>query len=204
MKLWLAKIVATRIIKAVKHKIDLKRIDKYVNKPNELDRAIKKINNLKTMTEEETKLWQQIALFMGYGEWELGIQARKVDEERAKVKKEKEEEKKYKNLQKNINKGTKKKSPVKALQHGVLGRANRDGTIEVASGLSPKKRAEVIRHEKLHQKEMKSGKLDYDDNFVYYGKKKFERKNGRIAHAGKWKSEGDHSLPWEKFAHKHD
>ena len=42
MKLWLAKIVATRIIKAVKHKIDLKRIDKYVNKPNELDRAIKK------------------------------------------------------------------------------------------------------------------------------------------------------------------
>ena len=169
-----------------------------------LDRAIKKINNLKTMTEEETKLWQQIALFMGYGEWELGIQARKVDEERAKVKKEKEEEKKYKNLQKNINKGTKKKSPVKALQHGVLGRANRDGTIEVAPGLSPKKRAEVIRHEKLHQKEMKSGKLDYDDNFVYYGKKKFERKNGKIAHAGKWKSEGDHSLPWEKFAHKHD
>jgi len=169
-----------------------------------LDRAIKKINNLKTMTEEETKLWQQIALFMGYGEWELGIQARKVDEERAKVKKEKAEEKKFKTLQKNIDKGTKKKSPVKALQHGVLGRANRDGTIEVAPGLSPKKRAEVVRHEKLHQKEIKSGKLDYDDNFIYYGKKKFERKNGRIAHGGKWKQEGDHSLPWEKFAHKHD
>ena len=169
-----------------------------------LDRAIKKINNLQTMTEEETKLWQQIALFMGYGEWELGIQARKVDEERAKAKQEKAEEKKFKNLQKNIDKGTKKKSPVKALQHGVLGRANKDGTIEVAPGLSPKKRAEVIRHEKLHQKEMKSGKLDYDDSFVYYGKKKFARKNGMIAHAGKWKKEGDHSLPWEKFAHKHD
>lgn len=42
MKLWLAKIIAGRIIKTVKHRIDLKRIDKYVNKPNELDRAIKK------------------------------------------------------------------------------------------------------------------------------------------------------------------
>ena len=42
MQLWLAKIIAGRIIKAVKHTIDLKRIDKYVNKPNELDRAIKK------------------------------------------------------------------------------------------------------------------------------------------------------------------
>ena len=169
-----------------------------------LDRAIKKINNLKTMTEEETKLWQQIALFMGYGEWELGIQARKVDEERAKVKKEKAEAKKFKKLQKNIDKGTKKKSPFKSEQGVVLGRANNDGTIEVASGLSPKKKAQVIRHEKLHQKEIKSGKLNYDDGFVYYGKKKFERKNGQIAHAGKWKQEGDHSLPWEKFAHKHD
>ena len=37
MPIWIAKIVATRIIKAVKHKIDLKKIDKYVNKPNELD-----------------------------------------------------------------------------------------------------------------------------------------------------------------------
>ena len=177
-------------------------ISAFTNVP--LDRVLKKMKNIKTATEEETKLWQQIALLMGYGEWELGIQARKTDEARKKAEKEKAEQKKFKNLQKDIDKGTKKKSPVKALQHGVLGRANRDGTIEVASGLSPKKRAEVIRHEKLHQKEMKSGKLDYDDNFVYYGKKKFERKNGRIAHAGKWKSEGDHSLPWEKFAHKHD
>ena len=41
MPIWIAKIVATRIIKAVKHKIDLKRIDKYVNKPNELDKQMK-------------------------------------------------------------------------------------------------------------------------------------------------------------------
>jgi len=43
MPIWIAKIVATRIIKAVKHKIDLKRIDKYVNKPNELDKQMKSL-----------------------------------------------------------------------------------------------------------------------------------------------------------------
>ena len=39
--LWLGKIAAKQIIKAVKHKIDLKKIDKYVNKPNELDMQIR-------------------------------------------------------------------------------------------------------------------------------------------------------------------
>tara|TARA_R110002020_G_scaffold409840_1_gene619576 strand:+ start:2195 stop:2479 length:285 start_codon:yes stop_codon:yes gene_type:complete len=34
---WVGKIVAKRVIKAIKYKIDLKKIDKYVNKPNELD-----------------------------------------------------------------------------------------------------------------------------------------------------------------------
>ena len=39
--IWIGKIVATRVIKAVKHKIDLNKIDKYVNKPNELDLQIR-------------------------------------------------------------------------------------------------------------------------------------------------------------------
>ena len=39
--LWLGKFIATRAIKAIKYRIDLKRIDKYVNKPNELDKQIK-------------------------------------------------------------------------------------------------------------------------------------------------------------------
>ena len=38
---WVGKIVAKRVIKAIKYKIDLKKIDKYVNKPNELDVQIK-------------------------------------------------------------------------------------------------------------------------------------------------------------------
>ena len=43
MPICLAKIVATRNIKSVKHRIDLKRIDKYVNKPNELDKQMKSL-----------------------------------------------------------------------------------------------------------------------------------------------------------------
>ena len=186
----------------------------FVNIP--ADRVVKKLNNLKTATEEETKAWQSAALVWGYGEWELGIQARKTDEARAKAKKEKaktkELKKDIKKLQKKVDKET--KSPVKDKAGRILGRANKDGSIEVAPGLSPKKRAEVIRHERLHQLEMdpkngsnaftNGGKLDYNDDFVFYGKKKYPRKNGKIKDGNKWKHEGDHSLPWEVFAHKYD
>ena len=41
--IWIGKIVATRVIKAIKHKIDLNKIDKYVNKPNELDKQMKSL-----------------------------------------------------------------------------------------------------------------------------------------------------------------
>ena len=168
------------------------------------DRVIKKLNNLKTATDEETKLWQQIALLMGWGEWELGIQARKRDEINIINKRKKEEIKKIKSLQKTIDKIDKSKTPIKAsLPEGTLGQANKDGTIDIADGLSEKKKKEVIAHELRHKKEIDSGKLDYDDDFIYYGKKKFERKNGMIAHNGSWKQEGDHSLPWEKFANNY-
>ena len=40
---WIGKMVAKRVIKAIKHKIDLNKIDKYVNKPNELDIQIKNL-----------------------------------------------------------------------------------------------------------------------------------------------------------------
>ena len=43
MPAWLIKFAATRIIKAIKHRIDLKKIDDYVNKPNELDKQIKQL-----------------------------------------------------------------------------------------------------------------------------------------------------------------
>ena len=43
MLAWLLKIVGNVIIKAIKRKIDLKKIDKYVNQPNELDKEVKKM-----------------------------------------------------------------------------------------------------------------------------------------------------------------
>ena len=44
--IWIGKIVANKIIKSIKHKIDLKKIDKYVNKPNELDIQIKQLRKV--------------------------------------------------------------------------------------------------------------------------------------------------------------
>ena len=43
MPIWLAKIVLTRIYKAAKHNRELKKIDDYVNKPNELDKQMKQV-----------------------------------------------------------------------------------------------------------------------------------------------------------------
>ena len=184
-----------------------KVVSAFVNIP--ADRVLKKLNNIVESTNNENAVWQRIALMMGWGEWELGITDRKTNQARAK-------NDSFKGLEKSIKKVVKKrkkeeikeakedkKTPIKALEAGVLGEANRDGSIVVAKGLSKEKRKEVIRHEKVHQKEISSGKLDYDEGFVYYGKKKYERNNGKIMHNGKAKVEGDHSLPWEKVAHKH-
>ena len=44
MPIWLAKFIATKIYKAIKHNRELKKIDDYVNKPNELDKQIKQIH----------------------------------------------------------------------------------------------------------------------------------------------------------------
>ena len=61
--IWLGKIVAWRIIKAIKYRVDLKKIDKYVNKPNELDIQMKQLqkNNVKLLKENE-EMQKDIAL----------------------------------------------------------------------------------------------------------------------------------------------
>ena len=38
-----------------------------------LDRLVRKLNNLKTMSEEDVKTYQAIALALGYSEWDLGL-----------------------------------------------------------------------------------------------------------------------------------
>ena len=44
IQVWIAKKIVGAIIDAIQRKHDLKRIDDYVNKPNELDRQVKSLN----------------------------------------------------------------------------------------------------------------------------------------------------------------
>ena len=82
-----------------------------------------------------------------------------------------------------------------------LGRANKDGTIEVANGLSPAKKKQVIAHEKKHLQDINSGKLNYDKNFIYWGNEKYKRTpDKKINYKGKLYIEGSPALPWEKAA----
>ena len=38
-----------------------------------LDRALRKFDNLKAAMDDETELWQSIALLLGWSEWSLGM-----------------------------------------------------------------------------------------------------------------------------------
>jgi|14BtaG_2_1085337.scaffolds.fasta_scaffold01172_2 hypothetical protein len=194
-----------------------------------LDRAVRKMNNLKTAVDQDTELWQSIGLALGYSEWDLGmIQAQqKKDREQKKADKvkkaymkkfgpkldaktkriisfskmSKDEKKEY--IQKRAKAGQPlfKKDFSNSLPKGVLGRANKDGTIEVANGLSPTKKKQVIAHEKKHQEDMKSGKLNYDKNFIYWNNEKYKRTSDKkINYKGKLYIEGSPALPWEKAA----
>ena len=78
-------------------------------------------------------------------------------------------------------------------EEGVLGRANKNGSITLNKNLSPLEREDVIRHEKVHLDQMKRGDLDYDDDFVYWKGKKYLRSK---------MDEGSPALAWEKEAYK--
>ena len=92
----------------------------------------------------------------------------------------------------------------KDLDPGILGEANMDGSIfidkDVPKGSALEKR--VIRHEGVHAKEMKEGKIEYGDDYVRDGNKTYHRKNGKIKYNGKWHEEGSNVFPWEKRAKK--
>jgi|TARA_R110002049_G_scaffold4935_6_gene34625 hypothetical protein len=76
---------------------------------------------------------------------------------------------------------------------GVMGQANKNGSIIVDKNLDPEEREDVVRHEKVHLDQMDRGDLDYDDKFVYWKGKKYSRSE---------MDEGDDNLPWEKEAWK--
>ena len=79
-----------------------------------------------------------------------------------------------------------------------------DGSIyidkDVPKGSALEKR--VIRHESVHAKEMKSGKIAYGDDYVRDGNKTYHRKDGKIKYNGKWHEEGSNVFPLEKRAKK--
>jgi hypothetical protein len=92
----------------------------------------------------------------------------------------------------------------KDLEDGVLGEANMDGSIYLSNKLEPgsKMEKEVLEHEMQHAKDMKMGKLKYDDDSITYNGKKYPRKDGKIKYNGTWRQEGAKGFPWEKVANK--
>lgn len=78
-------------------------------------------------------------------------------------------------------------------EEGVMGRANKNGSITLNKNLSPLEQEDVIRHEKVHLDQMERGDLDYDDKYVYWKGKRMPRSK---------MEEGNKNLPWEKEAYK--
>ena len=78
-------------------------------------------------------------------------------------------------------------------EQGVMGRANKNGSITLNKNLSPLEQEDVIKHEKIHLDQMKRGDLNYDDKYVYWKGKKMPRSK---------MDEGAKNLPWEKEAYR--
>ena len=107
----------------------------------------------------------------------------------------------------------------KKLGDGILGEANKDGSIFIDKNVVPGSEQEKhilihemvhltdmkvgkIRHEGQHAKDMKSGMLDYGNDHVRFKGKTYHRKKGKIKYNGKWYKEGSDIFPWEKRAKK--
>ena len=94
----------------------------------------------------------------------------------------------------------------KSLEEGVLGEANMDGTIYISDKLVPDSYEErqVINHEMRHATDMRTGKLEYGDDYIKYNGDTFvrETRNGKdmINVYGEWKEAGDTGFPWEDDA----
>lgn len=80
------------------------------------------------------------------------------------------------------------------MEDGVLGKADRNGSILINKNITdPNQLKETIEHEKIHLKQMKEGRLDYDDENIYWEGKIIKRKNI---------TEGSPALAWEIEANK--
>jgi len=93
----------------------------------------------------------------------------------------------------------------KNLDPGIMGEANMDGSIFISNKIQPGsfEERQVLNHEMVHATQMRTGKLEYGDNFVKYDGVTYlrETRNGRdmIKIDGKWTEAGG-NFPWEKDA----
>jgi len=79
------------------------------------------------------------------------------------------------------------------LGEGVLGKANRNGSILVNKDITDKEQLKsVINHEQVHLDQMRRGDLDYNDSAVFWKGKRYPRATMK---------EGASNLPWEKEAY---
>ena len=162
------------------------------------DRVLQKARNLKLAMDKDTEAWQSIALSLGFNQWDLLMEDP--------IKRDYPEIFKKKKKKKKSRKSSRIVSPIKKIENlpnGVLGKAHKDGTIQIRKGLSKEKRKEVIAHEKKHIRDMRAGKLNYDKNFVYWMGCKYRRTaDQKIIYNGKALPNGHKSFPWEKSANK--
>jgi hypothetical protein len=89
----------------------------------------------------------------------------------------------------------------KNLEGGIMGEANNDGSIFISDKLVPGSMEEqhVLMHEMVHQTDMKIGKLAYNDNYIKWNGRVYERKNGMINYNGEMLPEGSKEFPWEQM-----
>ena len=159
-----------------------------------LDRAFKKVENLKAIDFDKNEAWQNLFLSLGWSPYQLNLSNQKpIKTKGLLIPSSSNQTNDYNPFKKIKN---------SALPNGAIGRANNDGTIEVAPHIKGEERKKVIAHEKQHMKDMKSGILNYNDDFIFYKNEKFSRVGNNINFNGKLFPEGHPKLPWEARANK--
>lgn len=93
-------------------------------------------------------------------------------------------------------------NPIEYVAMPEMGVADIDGTIYMNEELIPgtSLHDEVLNHEMKHMTDLKTGKLSYSENAVYYDGESYPRsEDGLMVQVkGKWYETGDaKNLPWE-------
>ena len=168
-----------------------------------IDRLFKKAENLKAASDDKTEAWQSIFLSLGWSPYNVDVQWPEKLPKKTKKKKKRVGPPQLLKPPKLKTVKPKKVRPLYKREVKILGKAHKDGTIEIAPGLSPEKRKQVERHEEQHGKDMREGKLDYSKDWVRWGKYHYKRTSDqKIVYNGKKYIEGHPKLPWEIAANK--